>query len=186
MHGTMESTSVLTRPSRRALARAMPSSGRSYNVLFLCEDNSARSLMAEVLLQHWGRGRFGTWSAGSRPAAAASPVALEVVSSALLPTTELHPKSWTQLCTGEAPQLDFVISVDPVIAAESWPTWRGLPVVAHWAIGNPAAVRGGPEETRRAYQRAYRDIEARIKLFVSLPLVSLDLLTLRGELRKLE
>jgi len=79
-----------------------------------------------------------------------------------------------------------VISVDPVIAADPWPAWRGLPVVAHWAIGDPAAVHGGAAQARRAYQRAYRDIEARIKLFVSLPLVSLDRLTLKGELRKLE
>lgn len=173
------------RPRPRQAGTSLPVS-RVYNVLFLCEDNSCRSLMAEALLRRWGAGRFRAFSAGCRPAAAPERLALEAIAGARLPTSGLAPKSWTEFCGAGALRMDLVISVCARAAAETSPEWPGHPILAHWGIGDPAAVRGRDVAALRAYQRAYREIEGRIKLLVSLPFASLDVLTLSAELRRME
>jgi arsenate reductase len=159
---------------------------RPRNVLFLCTDNASRSLMAEALLRHWGRGRFHAYSAGSDPAPAAHPLALEVIERAHLPVKSLQPKSWSQFSREDAPVMDFVITVCPVAEAHRSPPWPGQPLTAHWGIGDPATLPGTEAARLRAFERAYREIESRMKLFVSLPVASLDRLTLSSELHRLE
>jgi arsenate reductase len=145
-----------------------------YTVLFLCTGNSARSIMAESLLNHWGQGRFRAFSAGSRPKGEVHPMALETLASAHLPTEGLRSKSWSEFSGPDAPQLDFVFTVCGNAAAEQCPLWPGQPVTAHWGVDDPAAAEGTMEDRRRAFQRAFRELDARIKLFTSLPLERLD------------
>jgi arsenate reductase len=153
------------------------------NVLFLCTGNSARSIMAESLLTFWGRGRFRSHSAGSRPKGEVHPLAREALERAHLPLEGLRSKSWSEFSGPGAPPLDFVFTVCGNAAKEQCPYWPGQPISAHWGIDDPAAVEGSGEEQRRAFNRALRELEARIKLFVALPLDTLDRLSLQEKLQ---
>ena len=154
-----------------------------YTVLFLCTGNSARSVMAEVLLNHWGNGRFRAYSAGSQPKGHVHPLTLETLVRSNLPTEGLRSKSWNEFSGPDAPKLDFVFTVCGNAAEEECPYWPGQPVTAHWGVDDPAAVEGTKEEKARAFNRALRELEARIKLFLSLPWGSLDRVTLQKKLR---
>jgi arsenate reductase len=157
----------------------------TYNVLFLCTGNSARSIMAEALLNYWGRGRFRAYSAGSHPKGAIHPLALEAMARAHLPTEGQRSKSWNEFSRPDAPKLDFVFTVCGNAAQEACPYWPGQPMTAHWGVEDPAAVEGSQEEQLRAFNRAMRELDARIKLFTSLPLESLDRLALQERLREI-
>jgi len=156
----------------------MAANDRIYSVLFLCTGNSARSLLAESLLNHFGEGRFKAYSAGSRPTGRANPYAIDLLRSVGLPTDGLRSKSWDEFAGPGAPTLDFVITVCDNAAGESCPYWPGQPVTAHWGIADPAAATGTPEDIARAFRAAYLALEQRISLFVSLPVQSLDRLSL--------
>lgn len=150
-----------------------------YNVLFLCTGNSARSIMAEALLNHWGRGRFKAYSAGSYPKSQPNPLALEQLRAAKLPTDGLASKSWDVFGKAGAPPMDFVFTVCDQAASEPCPVWPGQPMTAHWGMADPAAVEGPDEEKRGAFRKAFREIENRIKLFTSLRIAALDGLALQ-------
>ena len=153
-----------------------------YNVLFLCTGNSARSILAEVLLDHWGKGRFKGFSAGSHPRGAVHPAALELLDSLRLPIAGLRSKSWDEFARPGAPDMDFVITVCDRAEGEMCPVWPGRPMTAHWGVPDPAAAAGSPSEVRQAFQEARRVLETRIKLFVALPLDKLDRLALKHRL----
>jgi arsenate reductase len=157
----------------------------TYNVLFLCTGNSARSIMAEVLLNYWGRGRFQAFSAGSRPKGEVHPLTLETLSRSHLPAQGVRSKSWDEFSRPEAPPLDFVFTVCGNAAREQCPYWPGQPMTAHWGVDDPASVEGTLEEQRRAFNLALRDLDARIKLFVNLPFDSLDKLALQERLDRI-
>ena len=157
----------------------------THAVLFLCTGNSARSIMAESLLNHWGRGRFNAFSAGSRPKGQVHPLTLEVLERTHLPTEGLRSKSWEEFARPASPKLDFVFTVCGNAASEQCPVWPGRPVTAHWGVDDPAAVLGSREEQLRGFQRALRELEARIKLFISLPIDSLDQMGLQEKLREI-
>jgi arsenate reductase len=156
-----------------------------YNVLFLCTGNSARSIMAEALLNYWGKRRFSAFSAGSQPKGQVHPLTLETLERAHLPVEGARSKSWNEFSRPGAPQLDFVFTVCGNAAEEQCPFWHGQPMTAHWGVDDPAAVEGTPEEQRRAVQRAHRELDARIKLFISLPLESLDTMALQERLKQI-
>jgi protein-tyrosine-phosphatase len=151
----------------------------SYKVLFLCTGNSARSIMAEALLNHWGKPEFQGFSAGSYPKGAVNPLALELLESCGLSTAGLRSKSWDEFAQPGAPELDFVFTVCDDAAGEVCPVWPGKPVTAHWGIEDPAAVTGSDQEKRLAFRRAYLILEARIRLFLSLPHAKLDRMRLK-------
>ena len=153
----------------------------TYNVLFLCTGNSARSIMAEALLNYWGRGRFQAFSAGSRPKGQVHPLTLEVLERAHLPTSGLRSKSWEEFSRAGDARLDFVFTVCGNAAQEQCPIWPGQPMTAHWGINDPAAAIGD-EAKRKAFFRAYDEIATRISLFLSLPVGKLDRLTLQRKL----
>jgi protein-tyrosine-phosphatase len=157
----------------------------AYNVLFLCTGNSARSLMAEALLNHWGRGRFRAFSAGSRPKGEVHPLAIQTLERSGLPTEGLRSKSWDEFSTSDAPRLDFVITVCGNAAKEECPHWSDQPITAHWGVDDPAAAEGSDEERERAFIRAFRELDARIKLFTSLPLESLGRMSLEERVREI-
>jgi arsenate reductase len=156
-----------------------------YNVLLLCTGNSARSVMAEVLLNYWGRGRFRAFSAGSKPSREVNPLTLEALERTHLPTEGLRSKSWTEFSEPGAPKLDFVFTVCGNADKEECPYWPGQPMTAHWGIDDPAAVDGTREEQLRAFNRALRELDARIKLFINLPIDKLDKLTLQDRLNQI-
>lgn len=153
-----------------------------YDVLFLCTGNSARSIMAEALLNFRGQGRFRAWSAGSHPKGQVHPLALEALQRVSLSTEGLRSKSWNEFSSSDAPRLQFVFTVCGNAAKEQCPFWAGSPVTAHWGVDDPAAVEGSEEEKRRAFSRALSELDARIKLFTSLPVESLDELALQERL----
>jgi arsenate reductase len=155
---------------------------RPYNVLFLCTGNSARSIMAEALLNFRGHGRFRAYSAGSHPKESVNPFTFEALERAHLPTQGLRSKSWSEFEGGDAPPLDFVFTVCGNAAKEQCPRWPGQPVTAHWGVDDPAEVEGKDDEKRRAFHRALRELDARIKLFTSLRLEALDGLSLQKKL----
>jgi protein-tyrosine-phosphatase len=159
--------------------------GRPYNVLFLCTGNSARSIMAEVLLEHWGRERFKGYSAGSFPRGSVHPLALEELERLHLPTTGLRSKSWDEFARAGAPVMDFVFTVCDQAAAEACPVWPGNPVTAHWGVPDPAAVDGTGAEQRKAFRTAYLALENRIKIFVALPIDRLDRLAIKRKVDEL-
>ena len=158
-------------------------SDRPYNVLFLCTGNSARSILAEALVNHLGNGKFRGFSAGSFPKGHVHPLAMELLQWMRLPTEELRSKSWDEFASEDAPSLDFIFTVCDNAAGEVCPIWPGKPMTAHWGIADPAAVHGSEAEKRAAFRKALVELEARIKLFVDLPIKSLDRLTLQRELQ---
>jgi arsenate reductase len=158
---------------------------KPYNVLFLCTGNSARSIMAERLMEHWGKGRFRAFSAGSHPTGTVNPLAIAVLEKAHLRTDNLRTKSWDEFAAPGAPNLDFVFTVCDQAAGEMCPVWPGQPMTAHWGVADPAAATGSDEQRLHAFRDAFRLLENRIKLFVSLPIEKLDKLTLSRKLREI-
>ncbi len=154
-----------------------------YSVLFLCTGNSARSVMAEALLNYWGKGRFRAFSAGSKPKGEVHPLTIEALERAHLPTAGVRSKSWNEFSGPNAAKLDFVFTVCGNAAKEQCPYWPGQPMTAHWGVDDPAAFEGSREEQVRAFNRALRELDARIKLFISLPFESLDEMALKERLQ---
>lgn len=153
-----------------------------YNVLFLCTGNSARSIMAEVILNRAGQGKFRAFSAGSQPKGQIHPYALDLLKKMHYETTGLRSKSWLEFARPDAPKLDFVFTVCDNAAAEVCPVWPGQPMTAHWGVPDPAEATGTEAEVRLAFADALRMLTNRINIFVSLPLRSLDQLTLQKQL----
>ena len=153
-----------------------------YNVLFLCTGNSARSILAEALVNHWGRDRFRGYSAGSHPRGQVHPLAIETLKKYRMSTTGLRSKSWDEFARPDAPALHFVFTVCDRAASEVCPLWPGQPMTAHWGIEDPAAVDGSEDEKVRAFNKTFRELDARIKIFTSLRLELLDRLVLQREL----
>ena len=160
-------------------------SERVFNVLFLCTGNSARSILAEAILNNMGKGRFRAFSAGSHPAGRVNPFALELLQQQNFGTTSLHSKNWDEFAAAEAPQLDFVFTVCDNAAGETCPVWPGQPVTAHWDIADPAAVTGSDEEKRKAFTAAFKLLQRRISLFARLPLAKLDARALKREVEQI-
>ena len=158
---------------------------RHYSVLFLCTGNSARSIMAEGLLNHKGRGNFTAYSAGSHPSGAPRPEALAQLQSAGISIEGLRSKSWDEFAAPDAPCLDFVFTVCDNAAKEACPYWPGQPMTAHWGIPDPAAVKGTPEEITRAFRDAFIILDRRIGLFLSLPLATLQQFAVQQEIEKI-
>ncbi|MBX3575864.1 MAG: arsenate reductase ArsC [Rhizobiaceae bacterium] len=156
---------------------------RPYNVLFLCTGNSARSILAESILNKDGAGRFRAFSAGSQPKGAVHPMALKVLAAMDYPSTGFRSKSWDEFAAPGAPVMDFVFTVCDSAAGEACPLWPGKPVTAHWGIADPAAVEGSDIEKERAFSTAARFMRNRISAFVSLPLGAIDRLALGSRLR---
>jgi protein-tyrosine-phosphatase len=153
-----------------------------FNVLILCTGNSARSILGEALINHWGKGRFRGFSAGSHPKGAVHPLALDVLRQHRLPTEGLRSKSWNEFAQPGAPTLHFVFTVCDNAANEVCPIWPGHPMTAHWGLEDPAAVHGPDEVKKRAFQKTFGELDARIKVFTSLPLDVLDRMALQREL----
>jgi arsenate reductase len=153
-----------------------------YNVLFLCTGNSARSIMAEAIMNHKGKPNFTAYSAGSHPSGAVRPEAISELKNANLPTDGLRSKSWDEFAKPGAPKLDFVFTVCDNAAKEVCPLWLGQPLTAHWGVPDPAAARGTAEEIKRAYRDAFMALEKRIDLFLCLPLASIDKLATKKEI----
>jgi arsenate reductase len=158
---------------------------RTYNALFLCTGNSARSILAESLLNHWGRGKFRAFSAGSHPKGQVHPMAVELLSSMNMPTENLRSKSWDEFASPGAPAIDFIFTVCDNAAGEVCPVWPGRPMTAHWGVADPASVQGNEVEKAAAFRRVFKELETRIKLFTSLAVDSLDSMTLKEKLREI-
>lgn len=158
------------------------SSARAYNVLFLCTGNSARSILAESLLNHWGKGKFHAFSAGSFPKGQVHPLALELLKRTNLPTQGFRSKSWDEFASPGAPPIDFIFTVCDNAAGEVCPIWPGKPMTAHWGITDPAAAQGSDADKAFAFRKALKELETRIKLFINLPIDSLDRMTLKAKL----
>jgi arsenate reductase len=152
-----------------------------YNVLFLCTGNSARSILAEAILNQKGRPHFTAYSAGSHPAGAVRPEALRQLESVHFPTFGLRSKSWDEFAKPDAPRLDFVFTVCDNAANEVCPVWPGQPMTAHWGVPDPAEVKGSNEQIEKAFREAFFLLDRRISLFLSLPLSTLDRLSLKKE-----
>ena len=157
-------------------------SERVYNVLFLCTGNTARSVLAEGILNHLGKGRFRAFSAGSQPKGVVNLFALEELRRAGLPAEGFRSKSWDEFAKPGAPEMDFIFTVCDNAANEVCPVWIGHPMTAHWGVEDPAAVEGTDEAKRIAFRKAATALRRRIELFLSLPLASLDRLALQGKL----
>jgi len=155
---------------------------RPYNVLFLCTGNSARSIFAEALINHWGGGRFRGYSAGSHPTGTVNPIALELLERMKLPTEGLRSKSWDEFAVPDAAALDFVFTVCDKAAGEVCPYWPGQPMTAHWGMPDPADVEGSETAKWLAFRTAFNSLENRIKIFTSLPIALLDRVKLQEEL----
>jgi arsenate reductase len=153
-----------------------------YHVLFLCTGNSARSIMAESILNRHGRSRFEAYSAGSHPAGQVNPIALELLERYNHPTARLRSKSWDEFAGPDAPQLDFVFTVCDNAAGEVCPIWPGQPMTAHWGVEDPAAFVGPEEKRLRLFRDVYFQLERCIRIFTSLPIASLDKLSLQKRL----
>jgi arsenate reductase len=153
-----------------------------YSVLFLCTGNSARSILGEALLRHWGGNRFRGFSAGSHPKGTVHPLALEVLRRNGVAVNDLRSKSWDEFALPDAPPLDFVFTVCDQAAGEVCPTWPGQPTTAHWGIHDPAQIEGSDQERERAFNKTFRELDARLKIFTSLRLEALDRLSLQREL----
>lgn len=160
-------------------------SGKTYNVLILCTGNSARSIMAEALINTLGGARFKAYSAGSHPTGSVHPLAAQMVQHIGYPGSELRSKSWDEYAVPTAPHMDFVITVCDNAAGEICPVWPGHPVSAHWGFEDPAAVAGTDEDKLRAFERVFRQIHARVQLFASLPLATLDRIAIKREMDRI-
>jgi len=156
---------------------------RPFNVLFLCTGNSARSIMAEAILNREGMGRFRAFSAGSQPKGKVNPYAIDLLKRLNYDTSNMRSKSWHEFAQSDAPELDFVFTVCDNAAGETCPMWPGQPMTAHWGVPDPAEAKGTPAEIAFAFKDTYRMLAQRISIFVSLPLKSLDRLTLQARLR---
>ena len=156
-----------------------------YNVLFLCTGNSARSLMAEAILNFKGGPNLTAYSAGSHPSGTVRPEALQQLESARIPATGLRSKAWGEFAQAGAPKLDFVFTVCDNAAREVCPVWPGQPMTAHWGVPDPAAVTGTPEQVEHAFREAYVALDRRISLLLSLPFDSLDKLALKQGIEKI-
>jgi protein-tyrosine-phosphatase len=153
-----------------------------FHVLILCTGNSARSILGEALINHWGRGRFIGHSAGSMPKGMVHPIALQLLEHMKLPTAGLRSKSWDEFARPGAPKLDFVFTVCDNAAGEACPVWPGQPVTAHWGLDDPAAVEGSDTDKWLAFRKTFRELESRIKVFTSLPIATLDQAKLKARL----
>jgi protein-tyrosine-phosphatase len=160
-------------------------SDRIYNVLFLCTGNSARSILAESILRKDGQGRFRSFSAGSQPKGQVNPFALKVLASLDYPTDGMRSKSWLEFAVADAPVMDFVFTVCDNAAGEACPVWPGQPMTAHWGIEDPAAVEGSDLQKHTAFITAFRYLKNRVTIFTSLPLASIDKLSLGTKLREI-
>ena len=158
---------------------------RVFNVLFLCTGNSARSILAEAILNDLGKGRFRAYSAGSHPAGKVNRFAVDLLRSGGLPVGELRSKSWDEFAVPDAPQLDFVFTVCDNAAGEVCPFWPGKPMTAHWGVEDPAEVVGSDEERRRAFRLAFDILQRRISIFANLPLAKLDAMSIKRELDRI-
>ena len=159
-------------------------SGR-YNVLFLCTGNSARSIMAEAILNKKGKPNFRGFSAGSHPTGQVRPEALAQIAAAKLSTRGLRSKDWGEFAQSQAPKMDFVFTVCDNAASETCPVWPGQPMTAHWGVPDPAQVKGTAEEIARAFRDAFLTLDRRIGLFLSLPISSLDRLAIQREIDRI-
>jgi arsenate reductase (thioredoxin) len=157
----------------------------AYNVVFLCTGNSARSIIAEAILNRLGHGRFNALSAGSQPKGAVNPYAIQLLKGLDYDTTKLRSKSWSEFAKPGAPPLDFVFTVCDNAAGESCPVWPGQPITAHWGIPDPAEAKGTHAEIAFAFKHAYTMLHQRIAIFAALPLKSLDALTLQSRLNEI-
>ena len=160
-------------------------SDKVFNVLFLCTHNSARSIMAEVIVNYVGRGKFRGFSAGSHPGPAPNPLALETLRRLHFPTDGLYSKDWNEFARPGAPVMDFVFTVCDQAAGEVCPVWPGQPITAHWGVEDPAQFQGTEEEKSRKFATVASILKRRIELFVSLPIEKLDRLSLQSQLREL-
>jgi protein-tyrosine-phosphatase len=158
---------------------------KTYNALFLCTGNSARSILAQALIEHWGKGRFRGYSAGSFPRGSVHPLAIELLERLNLRTTGMRSKSWDEFARPDAPEMDFVFTVCDQAAGEVCPIWPGKPITAHWGVPDPAAVEGTEVERRNAFQDAVRALDNRIKIFVALPIDKLDRMTVKREVNQI-
>ncbi len=156
-----------------------------YNVLFLCTGNSARSIMAEAILNFKGRPNFSAYSAGSQPSGTVRPEALRELDTAKIPVKGLRSKGWEEFSQPGAPKLDFVFTVCDNAAKEVCPVWPGQPMTAHWGVPDPATVQGTLEEVQNAFRSAFFALDRRISLFLCLPLASLDKLALKKEIDRI-
>jgi arsenate reductase len=158
---------------------------RPLNVLFLCTGNSARSIMAEVMMNAMGAPRFKAYSAGSHPGGKVNPFAIELLQKNRLPVEGLRSKNWDEFAAPNGPELDFVFTVCDNAAGEVCPMWPGQPISAHWGVEDPAAVEGSDEEKRKAFFHAFNRLQNRIQLFLNLPLTKLDRVALTSRLREI-
>ena len=158
---------------------------KPYQILILCTGNSARSIMAEAIINTLGAGRIVAHSAGSQPAGRVHPLALEKLSAIGYPTAQLRSKSWDEFAAADAPQMDFIITVCDNAAGETCPLWPGQPISAHWGFPDPAAVQGSEAEQRAAFEQVFQRITQRVRLLLNLPLASLDALAIRRELQNI-
>lgn len=158
---------------------------KHYNVLFLCTGNSARSIMAEAILNHKGKGKFKAYSAGSHPTGTVHPEALKQIESAGISSEDLRSKSWDEFAHPSAPELNFVFTVCDNATKEACPYWPGQPMTAHWGVPDPAAVQGTREEIDHAFRSAFSTLERRITLFLSLPLATLENMTIQEEIKRI-
>jgi arsenate reductase len=159
--------------------------GKAYSVLFLCTGNSARSIMAEVMLNALGAGRFRAHSAGSHPAGRVNPFSIETLREFGLPIGGLRSKNWEEFALPEAPPIDFVITVCDQAAGEACPIWPGRPITAHWGVDDPAAVEGTDDEKRAAFRQAALILRRRIELLLQLPMAKIDALATRAKLQEI-
>src|ERR671910_718993 len=156
-----------------------------YNVLFLCTGNSARSVMAECILNREGKGRFRAFSAGSQPSGRINPYVQALLECLDFPTADLRSKNWDEFATPDAPQMDFIFTVCDSAAGEVCPVWPGHPATAHWGIEDPAAIQGPDIEKERAFVQAFKYLKNRISAFLALPMASLDQIALTHRLREI-
>ena len=158
---------------------------KTYNVLFLCTGNSARSIMAEAIMNRRGLPNFKAFSAGSHPKGAVHPAALRQIEAAKLPVDGFRSKDWQEFAQPGAPSLDFVFTVCDNAAKEVCPVWPGQPMTAHWGVPDPAAAEGTPEQIEKAFRDAFTALDRRISLFLCLPLASLDALAIKKEIDRI-
>ena len=158
---------------------------KTYNVLFLCTGNSARSILAEAILNYLGRDHFRAYSAGSKPAGKVHPTSLRLLQRIGLSSVDLRSKNWDEFAANDAPKMDFIFTVCDNAAGEECPLWPGSPVSAHWGMQDPAACTGSEAEQDKAFEQVYQQLSRRIQLFISLPFTKLDALSLLRRLQEI-